>query len=423
MKEIPRENTFRSIYFFSKEGYNFIGNRCRENQSDLFVVGEPFKKIICTTGAEAARLFYATDEFERKNALPKRIQKTLTGRKAIQSQDDLIHQGRKQLFMQLMTAENIEKLRVLFQENWLKAAEAWEAKGSIKLFEEIPLVLFRSICSWTGIPFKEEEVWNKAHDLIAMVDGFGAIGARHRRGRQARDRSEIWMKDIVRQVRAGVLTPSKNSALHFFSNFKEANGRPLNDLLTGIELLNLIRPTVAISYYITFGAVALTQHTHDAQKIKNGDDEFTERFANEIRRYYPIGPFVGAKVKKGFQWKGYFLPKGALMLLDIYGTNHDERYWEKPHEFWPDNFLHWSKSPFDFIPQGGGEYLENHRCAGEWITVELVKESLRQLTRHMDYEVPVQDLTYSLTRIPTYPKSGVILTNVISQASLAQWKV
>lgn len=67
--------------------------------------------------------------------------------------------------------------------------------------------------------------------------------------------------------------------------------------------------------------------------------------------------------------------------------------------------------------------MENHRCVGEWITVELVKESLKQLTRHMDYLVPVQDLTYSLTRIPTYPKSGVILTNIISQTSLTQLKV
>lgn len=111
------------------------------------------------------------------------------------------------------------------------------------------------------------------------------------------------------------------------------------------------------------------------------------------------------------------------MLLDIYGTNHDKRYWERPHEFWPDNFRKWSKSPFDFIPQGGGEYMENHRCAGEWITIELLNESLRQLTQSMEYEVPLQDLSYSLTRIPTYPKSGVILKDVIASGSLAKLKI
>lgn len=198
--------------------------------------------------------------------------------------------------MQLMTSDNIETLRVLFEQNWSKAAEEWESKGDITLFEEVPSVLFRSICTWTGVPFEEEDVKERANDLIAMVDGFGAFGPRHQRGKRARERSERWLKGIVGQVRSKELIPSKGSPLQFFSNFKDANGTPLSDLLTAIELLNLLRPTVAISYYIVFGAVALHQHPAYAEEIKQGNEEFIDRFC-------------WREGKKGFSMERIFFPE------------------------------------------------------------------------------------------------------------------
>ena len=44
-----------------------------------------------------------------------------------------------------------------------------------------------------------------------------------------------------------------------------------------------------------------------------------------------------------------------------------------PDVFSPDRFADWEGSPFGFIPQGGGDYLMGHRCAGEWVTVEVMK--------------------------------------------------
>ena len=71
----------------------------------------------------------------------------------------------------------------------------------------------------------------------------------------------------------------------------------------------------------------------------------------------------------------------------------------------PDRFRQWDRSAFDFIPQGDGD----HRCEGEWITIELVKKTVDLLTEGMQYNVPEQDLTIEPSRTPAAPKSRFII--------------
>jgi fatty-acid peroxygenase len=119
-----------------------------------------------------------------------------------------------------------------------------------------------------------------------------------------------------------------------------------------------------------------------------------------------------ALVKKDFTWKGYKFEEGTLTLLDLYGTNHDPKNWQNPEVFSPDRFAKWEGSPFSFIPQGGGDYFMGHRCAGEWVTIEVMKVSLDFLSNRMDYEVPDQDLSFSMVNMPSIPRSKVVIKNV-----------
>lgn len=49
-----------------------------------------------------------------------------------------------------------------------------------------------------------------------------------------------------------------------------------------------------------------------------------------------------------------------------------------------------------------------HRCAGEWVTIEVMKVSLDYLVNRMNYEVPEQDLSFSMVSIPSIPHSKVV---------------
>ncbi|MER9250501.1 hypothetical protein NKI59_01615 [Mesorhizobium sp. M0598] len=74
--------------------------------------------------------------------------------------------------------------------------------------------------------------------------------------------------------------------------------------------------------------------------------------------------------------------------------------------------MSWKTHGFDFIPHGGGDPATTHRCPGEAVTVALIMEAVRLLTRSMAYQVPDQDMTVSLARMPARPKSGFRIDNV-----------
>ncbi|MFB5661127.1 cytochrome P450 [Alteribacillus sp. HJP-4] len=135
-------------------------------------------------------------------------------------------------------------------------------------------------------------------------------------------------------------------------------------------------------------------------------------FVQEVRRFFPFVPFLGARCRHDFKWQEYPFEKGHLVLIDIYGTNHDPRIWEEPNFFRPGRFKDWNGGMFDLIPQGGGDYYKGHRCPGEQATIEILKASLRYLGNKMEYEVPKQDYSYSLRKMPSIPKSGFKMKNV-----------
>lgn len=100
-------------------------------------------------------------------------------------------------------------------------------------------------------------------------------------------------------------------------------------------------------------------------------------------------------------------------MVDVYGTNRDPRRWSAPDEFFPERFAGRDVDPYELIPQSGGDPETGHRCAGELITVELTKVALYELVR-LAYELPPQDLGVPLNRIPTRPRSGIVMTRVAS---------
>lgn len=96
--------------------------------------------------------------------------------------------------------------------------------------------------------------------------------------------------------------------------------------MAAIELINVLRPIVAISYFLVFSALALHEHPKYKEWLRSGNSREREMFVQEVRRYYPFGPFLGALVKKDFVWNNCEFKKGTSVLLDLYGTNHDLVY-------------------------------------------------------------------------------------------------
>ncbi|MED0666968.1 cytochrome P450 [Bacillus badius] len=411
-RPIPKEKGLDHTLALLEEGYQFIPERRSELQSDIFQTRILGQKAICIAGEEAAALFYDEQLFTRKGAAPKHVQKNLFGENAIQTLDGEEHKQRKRMFLSMMTPGRLDELVSITRRKWQEKVPEWEQRDEIVLLHEAEEIMCRIACEWAGVPVTESEVKQRAIDFGLMIDTFAAVGSRYREGKRARARSEKWIEKIMKQIRAKKLHPPENTAAYIIAWHRELNGKLLSDRMAAIELINILRPIVAIGRFVTFGALALHDYPEAREKVKEDEKNYSQMFVQEVRRFYPFGPFTGARVREDFEWRGYPFKKGTLVILDIYGTNHHPDLWENPDAFQPERFEDWKESPFSFIPQGGGDHYMGHRCAGEWVTVLVMKESLEFLTRDIAYEVPEQDLTYDMGRIPAVPASRFVMNNV-----------
>lgn len=392
-----------SIFGLFFTGYPYFLKKFRRQRRDILEARLMFIKAIAMRGEEAARLFYDEEKFMRHGAMPKRLQKTLVGTNSVQNLDNGKHLNRKAMFMKIMGPESLDRLETLFERHWHECRQHWQSKLCITLFDEAEKVLCRTACEWVGVPLQEDEVKNITSLLSALIDGSGAVGRRHLRGRRARKKLEAWLIPLIKDCRNG--NSPKNNIFHFFTTYRDTAGRLPDERTVAEEVLNLIRPIVAIARYIVFAALALHRHPEYAPRLR-GNDRLYENFVHEVRRYYPFFPMITAKVKTPFEHQGIKFKKGQMVLLDIYATNHDEKTWKEPGKFYPERFEQWNGNAFNFIPQGGGDHSLNHRCAGEWITIRLTKAALRLLNEETEYSVlPDQDLTIDMARIPAIPRS------------------
>lgn len=378
-----------------REGYRFLSNRRERYGSDVFEIRVLGRRAICLVGAEGARLLYDETRFQRAGVLPWPVRATLVGNGGVQGLDGAAHLGRKAMFMNLMTRERVGELGELASRHWREAIAGWPGRGSVVLFDEAARVLVRAACDWLGVPLPEAQASARARDMVAMVDGFGSAGRRHWRGQLARRRSEAWI------ARVGPPEPFHT----------------LQRRVAAVEVLNVIRPIVAIAWFVAFGAHALHYQPQWRAKLRYGDDALLTQFVHEVRRFYPFAPAVGAQVRADFSWRGHRFPRGRLVLLDVFGTDRDPRRWADPDDFIPERFADRDIDPYELIPQGGGDPDTGHRCAGEQITVELTKVALSELVR-VAYELPPQDLAIPLDQIPTRARSGIIMNRVVTGNAL-----
>lgn len=409
---IPKVTCLDDTLKLLLEGYLYIPNRIRKYHTELFQTRLLGKKVVCMSGEKASQLFYDQNLFTRKGVVPKRIQETLFGKKGIQTLVGAAHMDRKLMFMSLMTPSKIDSIRKLTMRQWKINSRKFAHKSNILLFDEASTLFFQVACRWAGVPLGGSEVKKRAMEMSAMIDAFGGVGPRHLYGRYARNCSEFWATDLIQKVRSGRIIAPTDSALYVIAWHKHLNGLLLDPQIAAVELINILRPITAIATYVTFGALAINMYPECKNKLMEGNNEYLTMFAQEVRRYYPFGPFLGAKVRSQFIWQDYLFKKDDLAFLDIFGTNHDSKVWNNPNEFRPERFMGRTDNPFNFIPQGGGDAKMGTRCPGEGLTLELLKVSLDFLVHQLEYDVPLQDLNYSFRRIPTLPKSKFIMTNI-----------
>ena len=401
-------NTFRLLH---SEGYEFVSNRCRRFGTDIFSTRILLKKAICMQGAEAAEQFYSPGRFTRRGAMPRFTLKLLQDTGSVLTLDREDHHLRKQMFLSMMTPEKLAYLAELTAFHWWAEARKWQALESLVLLHEAYVPLCAAVCEWAGLHLREGTIRRRAEEFEAMIEGAGRFGPQNWHGRRKRAHTERWARKVVRRIRSGQMRVPAESPAAAICAFRDHKGRLLDTKTAAVELLNVLRPTVANARYIVFAALALHQNPEWRDKIMRSDEHLAA-FVDEVRRFYPFFPVVSGRVLEPFRWRNHLFKKRDWVLFDLYGTNHDPRIWGDPATFRPERFLERKFGPCELVSHGAGDPRVTHRCPGESITTEQLKAVLRVSAYEISYDVPRQDLRIDLSRIPASPTSGFIISNL-----------
>ncbi|MER7759700.1 cytochrome P450 [Streptomyces sp. NPDC097619] len=364
-------------------------------------------------GPAAIAFFYDERHVLRHGALPAPVLDTLFGRGAVHTLDGAAHAVRKELFTSLlMTPEGVDSLGRLAREHWLRRIDGLRGRRAV-LFDEMAVALAGAAAEWSGLPGAADAptVRRLAEDCVAMVDGFATPGPRHWKARRARNRQEVALARAVADARRGTLVPHPGdgpSVLEAVARHRDADGALLDLPTAAVEVLNVLRPVVAVAWFAAFAAHALHRFPEVRGRLHTDGTPYARAFAHEVRRAYPFVPFVGGLAARPLRFQGYDVPEGTLVLLDVAGHHRDPELWPAPRRFDPRRFLDREPGPGELIPQGGGDPHTGHRCPGEDITVHLLA-TLAATLADLDLEVPEQDLGIPTRRIPTRPRSGVIV--------------
>lgn len=416
MPRIPHDPRPDSSLALLADPYGYIGRRCLEFGTDLFQARLLLRRTICMTGPRAAALFYDRNRFQRAGAAPEPLRATLFGQGGVQGLDGDTHRHRKAMFMSLVTPDHVDRLAHCFGKELQRAAHYWSEQPRVVLYDALHAPLTRAVCAWAGVPLDIPEVASRTADLVTLFDQAAAPSLGHFRARAARKRSEAWAAQLIEAVRAGRLPAPPGSVLETISLHRDENEQWLPSRIAAVELLNVLRPTLAVSVFIVFVAHALHLHPECRLALQQREAGYAECFVQEVRRHYPFFPAVVARVREDFEWSGYAFPSGRRVMLDLYGTNRDPRAWHDPLAFEPERFREGAPTPFQFVPQGGAEPHRHHRCPGEGIAVALMKVAAEFFATRVHYEVPMQDLLLDMKRLPALPRDRFVIAHLRSAA-------
>ncbi|MGK0552069.1 cytochrome P450 [Enterococcus faecalis] len=416
MKEVPETKLkLTEIKEMLAAGYTLLGNLREEVQAPVVKAKFFNKELIAIYGKEAAKTFYDPKNFKREGAMPKIVLKTLFGEGGVQTLDGKEHQQRKSYFMYLMSPQRMADYHDILERN-LSAALAAQ-HGTFELFDLAKGVFFTSICEWSGInlnQFSAAEIDELANYQISMISATSPSVVSQFQGVENRKKSEQWAQRLIEAARKNPVPELSDRALYTFAQAQTPNGDLLPLETAAVELLNIIRPTVALTVWAALMGHALFSRDDLYQQLKNDFSRLQDSFIQEMRRYYPFFPMLPAIAIRGVEVDGYAIPKGSWVVLDLYGTDHDPRLYNEPQNFIIDRFVGRTKElsyeeEYEMIAQGGGDFRSMHRCAGEWITLHSLRVFSDQLVNHFTFSVPQQDWEVPLNQFPTFPKSKALL--------------
>jgi cytochrome P450 len=130
---------------------------------------------------------------------------------------------------------------------------------------------------------------------------------------------------------------------------------------------------------------------------------------SETLRLHPPVPIVARKVRREFSLGPYVLGPGQSLGLGVYMCHVDPKRYPEPRRFSPERFLGKARSPFLYLPFGGGA----RRCLGAAFAAYELQVALGTILARATFALDEKGPVRNAFRIGTFgPATGVRMTRL-----------
>jgi len=176
------------------------------------------------------------------------------------------------------------------------------------------------------------------------------------------DVDEVLYAEIARRRAA---TTRGDDVLSMLLDARDENGAALSDRELRDELLTLLvagHETTASA--LAFAFERLLRHPEMLERLTDelswGDETYLDAVIKETLRLRPVLPIVARKLKGEFTVGGYELPRGTVVMPNVWLVHHNPDVYPDPEAFRPERFVNTQPDTYSWIPFGGGV----RRCLG-----------------------------------------------------------
>ncbi|CAI0464915.1 unnamed protein product [Linum tenue] len=116
---------------------------------------------------------------------------------------------------------------------------------------------------------------------------------------------------------------------------------------------------------------------------------YIECIINETLRLYPPAPtLVPHKSSEDCTIGGYHVPKGTMLMVNVWAIQRDPTVWEDPARFWPERYEGAEVGPYKLLPFGTGR----RSCPGAGLANRVVSLALSALIQCFEWRRSSEEL-------------------------------
>lgn len=409
-----------------RNGFAFVDAGAKKHgpvfRTNLF--GKP---TVVITGPDASGLFIDGERVQRSGSMPPHI-RTLFGGDSLPLLDGDAHRDRKRLVMAAFTEDALVSYLPVMQRLVAEAFERWSGAGEVRLFDEFKKLSIETIClTVLGLP-RGPVLDRVLADYPIVLAGFASLpiplpGTAFTKAKAALGRILGEYEALVRERQR----EPREDGLSRLLAARTESGQPISVEEACMELHHIVVAGFIIWAWFLTAILELSKHPAVRERLEAemsakspagppdlatiGRMHELQMASMEIRRLSPVVHVFFGKARRTFEFKGYTVPEGWMVLWGHRTSHLDAATYAEPAAFDPGRFsaerAEHRRHEHAFVPNGAGP-VTGHKCAGYEFAPLFLQLFLVELCR--GYEVAIaqpQDLSFDWSKLPPEPKEGL----------------